>query len=777
MREEMIKANKQHVILLIIFVLAFAYRLFLMTWQTYPPGADIGCHTTIINSIMQPGNTDLMWNFYQMGGGTTPAFPGYHIFAALIISTTGMPSFFAQSIIASLFSAFAVLAVFLVTRTIWNESVGVIASIFVTVSRFDIEMLAWGGYPNLTAMFLIPLIFYLFLERKKMASAPFFVLVSILVASLVLAHSLSSAIFVCIIGLTLGVVFIFPKLFDESRKKIFYRGLPILVGILIVSPYLTNAIPLYLNESATFAGATAILDTLLNDRFVPLNIFFALFACILPLFLISKKYYGRLSSLPVFLLVVWFLVPLLLTQSYLVGLYVDYLRFLYFLMVPVIVIFAVITDYVSRYLASALSKSTNLIERTKNIHSVFKKVMLRVSRINQNKLYAAFSAVFVIILLVYLPIFLFPWEGVEIQNFYQSMNHAGYQGIEWVKQNTSEGSVFVSDHDYGWWLGGFGERPTISAVSLQSLALAREVNISRNATFMLDTDYMIDNGYIQVREDGGYLGRHNPVFLASSNWVKSPYGFFHFNSSETILKYGNGTNFQSVSITDLPVMNMQLVDANTKNPSIIVNKSITDFSYSTILTVTQGNIFANMTIRIQSNKSSVALESLIFELNSQGAIHQSFNNSIVMLDTEMNLYGQIIFTKSIPQIENSGQQNSSITQLAYGFEGKSEIEIQLLVGIYDVSTLNLNQLNPMNFIDAPYGSKENFPDLSITTFDYEVAMQQYNVSYVANRDFTLNPKYVEDQRFSLVFENSEVTIFHVEPIFNSTKRISQNIVK
>jgi len=52
--------------------------------------------------------------------------------------------------------------------------------------------------------------------------------------------------------------------------------------------------------------------------------------------------------------------------------------------------------------------------------------------------------------------------------------------------------------------------------------------------------------------------------------------------------------------------------------------------------------------------------------------------------------------------------------------------------------------------------------LPITTFDYQAAMQQYSVSYIANRDFELNPKFADDPAFNLVFINNEVALFKVK---------------
>ena len=79
------KQTKIRVLLLLLFVFAFVYRIALMLWPTFPSGADIGLHNSVINSITQSGNTNFLYDFYQMGGGLSLTFPGYHIFAAEII--------------------------------------------------------------------------------------------------------------------------------------------------------------------------------------------------------------------------------------------------------------------------------------------------------------------------------------------------------------------------------------------------------------------------------------------------------------------------------------------------------------------------------------------------------------------------------------------------------------------------------------------------------------------------------------------------------------------
>jgi len=628
----MFKATKKHALLLLIFAFAFIYRVVLMLWQTFPPGADIGLHASVINSITQSGNTNFLSDFYQMGGGLSLTFPGYHIFAAGIIVMTGMPDYLAQTIIVALFSSLIVLSAYLITRTVWTESAALIVAFLVAISRFDIEMLMWGGYPNVITLLLIPLTFYLFLQKDRFSLTPFLVSTSILVGSIFLTHSLSAAVFVGITMVTVLCAMVSPTTFGTSRRNVFYWLLPLIGGAFLVSPFLARAVPAYLNANSTFAGTTEIDRALLATRVLSLEIVLALFACLLPYFLLSKKYKGRFFSLPVFLLIMWLLIPLFLTQGYMFGLYVDYNRFLYFLVLPVIILFAMMIDHASGYFAQTLGTLrvlTSQIQKRKTVNKLRWKIL---TRITHKTIYSTFLLVFVLIFLFTLPILLTPWQGVTIQSFYQTMNNPGYQAVEWAKQNTPVGSVFVSDALYGWWLGGFAQRPTLSAVPPQYLTVDQELAPATVAANLLDTDYIIDNGYIQIREDGGYISRHNPEFLADLNWTPFPYSFFQFNDSEINLLSQNGESVQSTDIAQIPVINMQILGSQTDNPSIVVNKGNSDFNYSEILTVSKGVAFAYMTIAIQSNNQNVSLDWVNFILNSQGEFLQPSGNTVAMLD-------------------------------------------------------------------------------------------------------------------------------------------------
>jgi hypothetical protein len=767
----MFKANKKYVLLPLISVFAFIYRIVLMFWQNFPPGADIGLHASVINSITGSGNTNFLYDYYQMGGGQSLTFPGYHIFASAIMLMTGLPDYIAQVLIVALFSSLIVLVAFLITRAVWTESAAFIVAFLVAVSRFDIEMLMWAGYPNVITLLLIPVTFYLFLRRERFSLTPFLVSTSILAGSIFLTHSLSAAVFVGITGATVLFALLAPKMFGTTRKNVLYWLLPLAGGALLVSPFLVSAVPAYLSANSSFTASSVIDRAILATRVLPLDVVLALFACLLPYFLLSKKYKRRFLSLPSFLLIMWLFVPLVLTQGYMFGLYVDYNRFLYFLVLPVIILFAVMIDHGAGYFAHLTDTYRALTVQTKKIQRAANKWSTRISRgLTRKRVYAVFALGFILVFLVTLPIFAPPWQGVTIQSFYQVMDNPGYQAIQWAKQNTAPGSVFVSDALYGWWLGGFAERPTLSAVQPQYLTVNSELAPATVASNLLDTDFIIDNGYIQVREDGGYIGRHNPEVLADVNWTPFPVSFFQFNDSEITLLSEDAGSVQSTDVTQIPVTSMEMIGAQTGSPSIIVNKANNDFSYSEILTVSQGVMFANMTVVVQSENPNVSLDWINFILNSEGEFLQPFNNTVAMLDVDLKEVGQLIFAENQPQISSFNSENPCVTQLSYDLQGKSSAEIQVLVGIYQVTENDVENQASLNKTLTYNAQNAEKPaaSLPMTTFDYKEAIQANSISYIANRDFESNPKFADDPEFSLVFINNEVAIFKVRANVNQT---------
>jgi hypothetical protein len=555
----MVKISAKTILLFAIFTFALIYRLATIHLDTYPSGADIGLHNSVLNSITQSGETDFQWNFYQMGGGFSLTFPGYHIFVSFITIMTGIPNYLAFSLTVALFSSLMVFSSFLVTKAAWSESAGLIVAFLIAFSRFDIEMLLWGGYPNAVALILLPLTFYFFLEKKRFSNSSFLLFTSFLSASIFLSHSLTSVIFLAIVLLSFSIMVIFSKRMKKKKSYSLFWILPILIGIIIVFPFLVKAIPAYLGVNAgTFTGEVSdIQQALLSTRVLPIEWILPLFLSVFLFFLFSKKYKGQFFSISSLLFFIWLLIPVLSTQGFLLGLYVDYNRFLYYVILPVIILIGLGIDHGSSVFARITDNYRNLTKNISNKKNNKENPRNPIQKIFKRNTYGYF-VLFFLLFSFFIPIFLTPFQGRTIQSFYQVMNDPGYSAILWAKENTPSDSVFVSDAHYGWWFSGFAERPTLSAVPPQFLTLAREFEPAQIARNLLDTNFVIDNGEIQVREDGGYIGRHNPMFLAKLNWTYFPYPFFHFNNAENNILLKINDDYKTFDLMELPIIEMSI---------------------------------------------------------------------------------------------------------------------------------------------------------------------------------------------------------------------------
>lgn len=772
----MLKATRKHLLLLLIFTFSFIYRMLLMLWNNYPSGADIGLHNSVIYSITGSGNTNFLYNFYQIGGGLSLTFPGYHIFASGIMMMTGMPEYWAHAAIVALFSSLIVLCAFLITRSVWTESAAYIVAFLVAISRFDIEMILWGGYPNVITLLLIPLTFYLYLQKDRFSLTPFLVSTSILAGSIFLTHSLSAGIYVGVTVVTVLFVLVSPRTFGTSRKTGLYWLLPIILGAVLVSPFLVNAVPAYLTNNSTLAGSSSSNDielALLSTRVLPLELVLPLFGVLAAFFVFSKKYTGRFFALPAFLLSMWLFVPLILTQGYLFGFYIDYNRFLYFIILPVMIFIAMLIDHGSTFFARIIDTYrtlTSQVQKTKKTAN--KRVAWLSAHLTRKAVYSIFILGFLLFSFVALPIFMTPGlnVGETIQSFYQVMNDPGYQAIQWAKQNTPVGSVFVSDALYGWWFSGFAQRPTFSAVDPQYLSLDREFAPAQFARNLLDTDYLVDNGLIQVREDGGYLVRHNPEILAKLNWTYFPYSFFNFNSGQTKIQYEVNGNLTFVYLNQLAVKEMRM-ENDTDHATIIVVRGNDYFNYTQLTTVYKGLPFVNMTATIDSIVNGVSLDYLYITMQSKGKeIPSTSSSTIGFLDEGVKAFGQLIFHGNQPTVERVLAENPCILGLQYTMQGQSQGEIQFSASAYSVSDdpeIYKDQATTNayfnNIMTGNLNTTQTPADLSFEqTFNYQAELKSHSVSYIACRDSEIEAKFIRDPSFNLVFINSEVAIFKVK---------------
>jgi hypothetical protein len=456
-------------------------------------------------------------------------------------------------------------------------------------------------------------------------------------------------------------------------------------------------------------------------------------------------------------------------------LYLDYNRFLYFVVLPVIILIALWIDHGSRFFSRIIDTYLSITKENSPPTNGGNKIVSRLMPyLTRKNLYSAFVLGFLLFSFLAVPIFLTPQQGDIVSSFYQVMSEPGYEAIQWIQQQTPVGSVLVSDAYYGWWLSGFAQRPTLSAVDPQYLTLTREFEPAKIAASLLDTDYVIDNGLIQVREDGGYIGRHNPMFLAKLNWTYFPYPFFHFSNNDITVLARIGGDAKSFDLTQLAVKEMRS-ENSTGHAYILVKKGNNFFNYTQCTTVYSGIGFVNVSITVESNED-VHVDWVRFILQTKGELIDR-GNTVGFLEEGTKVLGQLIFAEKQPKVYRSGPE------FLYDLTGSPRETIQIWIGVFPVTdnpAVYQDSETKDRYIDKILAENLNLylkkgEDLPVAgsspdVFNYQKAINDNEISYIACRDSDVIPKFANDPAFSLVFINDDVAIFMVKRSFNQLGR-------
>ena len=731
-----------------MFVVAIVYRIVTLFRAPYPPSSDIGLHASIINLILQTGKIPV-WNPYQMGGGPYPIPPGYHVFTSIIVLFTGIPLYIAEPLVSLLLSSFVIFPAYLISKRVWkNNNVALLSAFIVILSNLSIEMVCWGGYPNISALALFPIVAYLILKDFDSKSWRNILLAGLLMGSIIFAHLFSFLVFsaILIAYAILFLLFRFLRLLPrESLKNLFSLVLPMALGVLVALPWLLMTSNAY--AANPLFGTAENREIILLTRQVDIGsliLVTSLFLISLLTFRVSKGKWIDIHSL---MIAVWFIVPVALTQSYRVGVIVDYVRFVYF------------GDFPGHLLLAAL-----IFHITSGFLLITKKLSELTTKTHVRRQIQGLPLMFLVVFLLAIVVGVFPTslspaQSVAKADFYTVTGRPEYSALEWIQQETPTSSVLASDNLYGWWLSGFAQRPTLSAVPLQYLLYPFEIQRAKETSLLLDTDYSIDNGLIQVREDGAYFARHNPIFYIQTK-QQTLFSLLHFNESETTFFVQRNDSRQTLSLYDLNEVSTQWTSKN-ENLAVLNMTRENDFLHvEETLIVQRGVRFAELTYEIEAVDRETAIDWVRF-------IPHIIEGKILLTDSMLGLYdvnqkvsGQVIFEEQHPEVKIYTTESVSSAEFLYTTEDTSSIRIRFLIGVFDAENMTYKEVLETyeKLLQNPKQMVANFP---ITEWDYLEMIKSYNISFVICRDKGVYPKFLNDPGFQAVYSNQGVIIFKV----------------
>ncbi len=717
------------------------FRAAIVFHNQYPPSSDIGFHGSIINLILDQGTLPT-WNTYHMGGEQLVTPPGFHFFVSVLILLTGMRVTFAELVSAVFFSAAIVFPAYIVSKRIWkNPNTSLLAAFFAAISSLSIEMISWGGYPNIVSLFLITAIIYLYLKDIDKPAFKHLLLGGLLFGALVITHTFSLSVFLPVLALYLvllivGTIGNLKEMRIQNMLRFFVVSA--VLGIVAVLPWILRVFNFYINtlpEGILTGGLDNRNLILANCKTDPMVL--TLIIVVVPALIMlkdSRKRYFDTSSL---LLMAWFLVPIVMTQAYLFGIYTHYSRFLYFIDFPGIIILSAILLYISRISNLAINRF----------------VKIRWNRIKKALPVIAFTII-IFSFIIFSSWSMFPHEGMKEANIYSTIQQPEATTLEWIKNNTPKDSVIVADHLFGWWLSGIAERPTLSAASLEFLIYSNERAVAKNALLLLDTDYYIDNGLIQIRYDGPYVSRHNPE-VSIETWSGEAFAMFQFN--ETRLEY----NQENVTLSDMTITENTIKEYENSTVLLTITYENELFIVRKTLQVWQGVRFAELSYEIETKTVQTNGFEVEFSLYTAATQNLTIDDpskakQIGAYNSYHEIAGQIIFSELYPQIEVDPNA-TDYAEIIYNSQSNS-MNIKMLVCVFDAKNLSyLEGVTDMyeKLAENPLEKVPSADEFSI--WKYTDMIEEFDVSYVVCRYM----KFAKDPNFQLVFNCGNVAVFQV----------------
>lgn len=731
--------SKENVAAFLIFAFSFIYRALLVFSHEYPPGPDVGLHNSIINSIMVR-NGDFSWNQYHMGSGVSLTHPGFHIFTSIIIFQTSMPDYAAQAFVAVLFSSLMVLCACIIVRQAWAlNSASLTAALLMAISRYDLEMLLWGGYPNIITLAIMPAFFYLMIKEEVFSMKKFIMLGSILTGSIFFTHSLSSVVHICLIALFLLLNLLFSRFTRreiEFSMKVFST---VILGFLIAAPFIISVLPAYLENAEAFSGHIAEnLKATMLTRTVPLSIVLASMVPTTSLIALTKKYSGALFRRISLLFSVWILLPAFATQSFIVGLYTDYFRLLHFIVMPIIIFLALLISHGIGYLSNLVQKVVSRKNAITPIFYVFSSTLI-----------------LAVLSLSVLPIFAGPAGGFSIADYYRVVSAPEFQSIIWIRKNTPENSIFVSEHGYGWWVSGFGQRVALSSTDPQFLIIPHEFEAAYVARTLLETNFAINNGLIELREDA-YSGNYNPGLLVESDNLVYPFLIMYFNDSDTVIFYRCCDQPRFVEASMIPVKYV-VVEKTPDSVCLSVARENTEVSFTRKMTIQRSVASFNLSLKVASCQNNICVEHVRLILNAKGSVSIS-NKTICIINQEFRMCGQMVFNDYTPRLNILSYGDTHRLELIYSnFGNLNVVDFHMTFEGFAPETASASSTL---FHTSQLKHYTNATTSEIKVFDYREIIKEKNISFIAFERARYDvKKFINNPAFSIVFINDRTVIF------------------
>jgi hypothetical protein len=414
----------------------FAVTVYYMSTAGILPGNDPAVHIAKAETIVIDERVTY---------SAVPWYPPlFHAILAVLQIFAGtldvvVTAFILKMLIATL-NVLILLSTYLLCKKLFGIGAAVASAVFTVLSVPFIEMTFWGGYANLLGLAYIAFIFYIMNKDLQVSTKTFLLFLGAF--TIVMSHQLATFVFV----LMFIPAFLFSTI-GSKKRLIVLLGLIVGGGLALLAWYanilLANAGALlehlfFTMEENVYNIPEVGLAALIRNNFGA-TLFYALAGIPLTYIVFKKK-----SIRSLILLLVWIAVPFIFSQSYLFGLYLPYIRFVYFFATPIAILSGIFAYNSFKY---GFTKLPALIQ-SKITANITKQRIIQAIKI--------FALALIVTLFLLQSVF-FVERNESYPQFYERASIESYNSGLWVKQHSSPDGTIVTSRSPGTWYNFFSD--------------------------------------------------------------------------------------------------------------------------------------------------------------------------------------------------------------------------------------------------------------------------------------------------------------------------------
>jgi len=372
-----------------------------------------------------------------------------------------------------------------------------VAAWVVSIPPIAVEMLGWGGYPNLLGLTFLPLAFRSILcliEKPNFKNVTRSLLLTL---TIVLTHHLTFLIFfgtLTLWVLALGILQMKRKFASVAFSLLSALAIFVTYRVLFAWPpqfILSNEAAYYFpNFTVSFGTIMWIFKDVILLSFLSIIAFASVILLLKEKFELSKTSF----------LVAWLVTPIIMSQGHLLGLPLDYPRIFIFMFQPFLLLVALPLSLPKVFAEKISFKRLGL--DFMGYLNCFKQKKNRRKWIFSGKRLVVYGLMFLSVSTTLMTL----TRGVEtvknVDSLYNSIDHYGDHAkldlTDWILKNTNAEDVFVAEEQSGRWIEGLAIRPVLMYQKPAFLFMKGEAERAYDARKIFTSTYGIKNGFTWI---------------------------------------------------------------------------------------------------------------------------------------------------------------------------------------------------------------------------------------------------------------------------------------